>query len=365
MYSHAVSVSNHEDDKPRIDLSDIFQEVEEDVRRERYEQLWKDYGNYIMVAAAVLVLAVAGYQAWRSYDLSQRQKTSDQYRVASQSAQTGNAPKAEADFSALVKSAPSGYATLAKFHLAGAYLAQGKRDPAVALLRELSTSSDPIVSSTARLKLAWMMADANPKAEVVSVLQPLIAADSPWRFAASEMVAYIDLKDGARTQAMAEYQKLSQETDAPANLRQRASGIAEYLKANPDAVISTAPPPTLSLTPPSLPSLSAPPAPSASAPPQLPKGQTQNEVAYRVESHSLVCCRQRACRLRHLQHRRRLVRQGQEKQDSGRAHLHHRIRSSSSPPIRCWRPPKWICRRRKRMWTGRSPAARRTMSRAI
>jgi hypothetical protein len=240
-------------------VSDIFQEVEEDVRRERYEQIWKDYGNYIMVAAVLLVLAVAGYQAWRSYDLSQRQKTSDQYRVASESAQTGNAPKAEAAFAALAKSAPSGYATLAKFHLAGAYLAQGKRDPAVALLRELSTSSDPIVSSTARLKLAWIMADANPKAEVVSVLQPLIAADSPWRFAASEVIAYVDLKDGARTQAVAEYQKLAQETDAPANLRQRASGIAEYLKANPDTSISTATAPSLpTLTPPSLPSLNAP-----------------------------------------------------------------------------------------------------------
>src|SRR3954469_22991311 len=90
-----LSASKDEADEPRIDLSDIFQEVEEDVRRERYEQIWKDYGNYIMVAAALLVLAVAGYQAWRNYDLSQRQKTSDQYRVAMQSAQTGNAPKAE------------------------------------------------------------------------------------------------------------------------------------------------------------------------------------------------------------------------------------------------------------------------------
>jgi hypothetical protein len=261
-------VSKEEDDKPRIDLSDIFQEVEEDVRRERYEQIWKEYGNYIMVAAAVLVLAVAGYQAWRSYDLSQRQKTSDQFRVAAQSAQAGNAPKAEADFAALAKNAPSGYATLAKFHLASAYLVQGKRDPALAVLRELSTASDPIISSTARLKLGWIMADANSKAEVMSVLQPLTAADNPWRFAAAEITAYIDLKDGARAAALAEYQKLAETTDAPASLRQRAGGIAEYLKANPDTGIPAASPPSLSnltLTPPTLPSLSANP-PATGAP---------------------------------------------------------------------------------------------------
>lgn len=226
-------------------MSDIFQEVEEDVRRERYEQLWKKYGNYLIAAAAVLVLAVAGYQAWRNYDLSQREKVSDLLRAASQTAAAGNAPKAETDFAALAKDAPSGYATLAKFHLAGAYLAQGKRDQALALLRELAASSDPLIANTARLRLAWTMADASPKAEIVTLLQPLTAADSPWRFAASEVLAYVDLKNGARTQAQTEYQKLATELDAPANLRQRAAGIAEYLRANPDGGLAAAaaPPP--------------------------------------------------------------------------------------------------------------------------
>jgi len=215
-------------------MSDIFQEVEEDVRRERYEQLWKKYGTYIIAAAALLVLAVAGYQAWVRYDLAQRQVISDRYRAASQAAEAGNAAQAATDFATLAKDAPAGYATLAKFHLAGAYLAQGKRDQAVALLRELVASSDAVISSTARLRLAWTIADASPKSEVVTLLQPLTAADDPWRFAAAEVLAYVDLKDGARAQALAEYEKLAQDNTAPANLRQRATGIAEYLKANPD-----------------------------------------------------------------------------------------------------------------------------------
>ena len=84
------------------------------------------------------------------------------------------------------------------------------------------------------------MADASPKAEIVTLMQPMTAADNPWRFAAAEVVAYIDLKDGARAQAVEEYQKLSQEAEAPQSLRQRAGGIAEYLKANPDVAVNTA-----------------------------------------------------------------------------------------------------------------------------
>jgi len=250
-------------------VSDIFQEVEEDVRRERYEQIWKKYGNHIMAACALLVIGVAGYQAWRNYDLSQRQKTSDVFRTAVQSAQTGNAPKAETDFAAIAQSAPSGYSTLAKLHLASALLAQGKRDQSLALLRELMASSDSIIANSARLRLAWIMADASPKTEIATLVQPLTANDDPWRFSAAEVLAYMDLKEGARAQAIAEYQKLAQDNDAPPNLRQRAGGIAEYLKANPDESIAGAaaagiPPPRPA--PPTLPSL----APAAPATPAAP-----------------------------------------------------------------------------------------------
>jgi hypothetical protein len=221
-------------------VSDIFQEVEEDVRRERYEQLWKKYGNVIIAAAVVLVLAVAGYQAWRTYDLSQRQKVSERYREASQAAESGNMVKAETDFAALSKDAPAGYATLSKLHLAGALIAQNKRDEAVSLLRELTTASNPLVANAARLRLAWIMADASPKTEITQLLQPLTPADSPWRFAAGEVLAYVDLKAGARAQAITEYQKLAQEPEASPSLRQRAAGIAEYLSANPEGTAATA-----------------------------------------------------------------------------------------------------------------------------
>ena len=37
-------------------MADLFQEVDEDVRRERYQELWKRYGNFV-VAGAVLIVA--------------------------------------------------------------------------------------------------------------------------------------------------------------------------------------------------------------------------------------------------------------------------------------------------------------------
>ena len=55
-------------------MSDIFQEVDEEVRREQLKKLWERYGNYV-VAAAVLV--VAGIAAWRAYDWWEAKKAAE------------------------------------------------------------------------------------------------------------------------------------------------------------------------------------------------------------------------------------------------------------------------------------------------
>jgi hypothetical protein len=224
-------------------VSDIFQEVEEDVRRERYEEIWKKYGNYIIALASVIVLAVGGWQLWQRYELNQRQQASDKYEAAIAVGRSGDAVKAEAAFTEIAKDSTSGYATLAKFELASALMAQGKREPAIALLRELVQSSDPLISNPARLRLAWTIADAAPKPEIATLLQPLTAPDSTWRFAAAEVLAYLDLTQGSRGDALGEYEKLAQETAAPASLRSRANAIASYIKANPTGAPAAQPAP--------------------------------------------------------------------------------------------------------------------------
>jgi hypothetical protein len=235
-------------------MSDIFQEVEEDVRRERYEQLWQKYGNYIITAAAALVIAVGGYQAWNTYDSNQRQQVSERYEKAQTIAATGKAAdQAEMEFAELSKSGYFGYATLSKFNLVTTYLAQNKREAAVALLRELVDSSNDTVSSVARLRLAWLEADARPKPEIEAILQPLRAADNPWRFAAGEVLAYVELRTGSRAQAEADYLTLSQEPQASPALRQRSGAIVQYLRANPGIALA---------------------APGAGAPPAAPAAAT-------------------------------------------------------------------------------------------
>jgi len=55
-------------------LSDIFQEVDEEVRRERLKQLWDRYGNLMIGVALVFVVAVGG---WRGYQWWEGKKAAE------------------------------------------------------------------------------------------------------------------------------------------------------------------------------------------------------------------------------------------------------------------------------------------------
>ena len=55
-------------------MSDIFTEVDEEVRREQLKKLWDRYGNYVVAAAVLVIAAVA---AWRGYDYWQIRKAAE------------------------------------------------------------------------------------------------------------------------------------------------------------------------------------------------------------------------------------------------------------------------------------------------
>ncbi len=215
-------------------MSDIFDEVEEDVRREHYEALWKHYGHHVLALLVVLCVGVAGWQWYQNYDRTQRMQVSDAYQAADALEQAGNYVGAEAGFAKLVATAPGGYRTLSRFRQAGAILAQGKIDAAANIYRELMNAPDETLADAARIRVAWMDVAGAPRSVVESDVKPLTAADSPWRYLAEEVLAYYDLRHGATQKAQAAYDDIIKAPGTTQGLRVRAQAFSEYIKANPD-----------------------------------------------------------------------------------------------------------------------------------
>ena len=63
-------------------MSDIFREIEDELRRDNLLKLWQRYGKYV-IAVAVLALVVAGgVVAWRDYQASERRAQGARYSSA-------------------------------------------------------------------------------------------------------------------------------------------------------------------------------------------------------------------------------------------------------------------------------------------
>jgi hypothetical protein len=223
-------------------VSDIFREVEEDVRRERLEKLWKQYGDYVIAGVAVIVVGIAGYKLWQHYEAQQLAKASAAYSAAIEMSDNGKNAEAAQAFAKIVKLAPSGYAATARLAEADALLADGRAADAVALYKTIADKDKTELGDLARIRAAWALADSASKKDLQTLLAPLTDSKSPWRFMGREILAYSDFRDGAMKAAQSEYESLAAEPETPASLRQRATAMASLIRASGGANYGTVPP---------------------------------------------------------------------------------------------------------------------------
>ena len=158
-------------------MSDIFREVDEEVRRERLQQLWERHGNLIVALALLIVLAVGG---WRGYDWWEDRKATESgaaFEAAVALAESGKQDEAQAAFSKLAKDGSSGYRVLARFREA-AELA--KTDPAAAVMAYESLAAESGVGRSlqdlAVIRAALILVDTATPAELAARLEPLTAS---------------------------------------------------------------------------------------------------------------------------------------------------------------------------------------------
>ena len=101
-------------------MSDIFQEVDEEVRRDKAAEFWKKYQNLILAAAALIVLVSAGFRYWQYERDKAAQAAGDQFEQALAASEAGKLDEAKAGLDKIAAEAPGGYRALAQMTAAGA-----------------------------------------------------------------------------------------------------------------------------------------------------------------------------------------------------------------------------------------------------
>jgi len=208
-------------------VSDIFQEIDEDLRQDKVARLWKAYGKYLVALAVFIILVIASYRFIEHKNEKNREQTSELYELASEAGRSGDKKAAIELFSDEMFDENIGYSIISKLKKAALAKSNNDLEGTEIVLKEIITNEDiPLyLRDLARLKLFASDSDNNS-----SQLEVLIEEEGPWKFLALELKGGIQLEGGNLKEARSIFKELTDDANTPNNLRRRAS---EILKALP------------------------------------------------------------------------------------------------------------------------------------
>lgn len=212
--------------KRRKSMADIFDEIDEELKKDRAQVLWARYGKYLIAAVAAVVLAVASAQGYKAWQTSQAETAANAYQAALEADDVAIA------LNDIIAGLTDGYEMLAQFRIAGEKAVNGdKLDAEMDYLALAEDKSIKPLYLQAALLLSVMNApDGSDIAALQERLVPLTSVLGPWQGLAIELSAALDLQKGEALAARAKFEAIVALPEISPELRQRAQQMLTILQ---------------------------------------------------------------------------------------------------------------------------------------
>jgi hypothetical protein len=211
-------------------VSELFDEVDEDLRRDQLKRLWERYSIYIIAGAILIIAAVGG---WRGYQYLEAKKAAEAgaaFEAAADLAEQNKHAEAEAAFTKLAATAPYGYRLLSRLRAAGEVAA---RDPQAAAKLYDDIAADRSVAAPeqdlARVRAAGLLLDTTSYNNMLQRLEPATAPGATYRHTARELLALSAWRSNDTTAARQWLDMIANDGETPASLRSRAEALQAML----------------------------------------------------------------------------------------------------------------------------------------
>ena len=176
-------------------MVDFINEVEEELRKDKYNALLRKFGPYIMAILVAIVLLAGFIEYQKGKDGREARAASASYVSATKLADAGKTQQALQKFIALSKVAPAGYAGLSLSRAADLELKRGNKEMAVKYFDQAAAKFEqPIHKDMAAYKAALIVMDLGRYDDVRARTNSLIYEDAPYGDLARELSAHADLK---------------------------------------------------------------------------------------------------------------------------------------------------------------------------
>ncbi|MDB5607692.1 MAG: hypothetical protein JWP25_4592 [Bradyrhizobium sp.] len=211
-------------------MSELFDEVDEDVRRDQLKKLWDRYSIYIVAGALLIIAAVGG---WRGYQYLEGKKAAEAgaaFDKAVELSEQNKHSEAEAAFNNLAATAPAGYRMMARLRSAAEV---ASRDPQAAAKLYDDISADRSVGAPeqelAKIRAAGLLLETASYPSMLQRLEPAAAPEATFRHTARELLALSAWRANDTTAARRWLDLIANDAETPASLRSRAEALQALL----------------------------------------------------------------------------------------------------------------------------------------
>ncbi|MBI3700740.1 MAG: tetratricopeptide repeat protein [Afipia sp.] len=211
-------------------MSELFDEVDEELRREQIKKIWDRY-SYLIVGVALLI--IAGVGGWRGYQYFESKKAAEAgsaFVAASTLADDNKHAEAEAAFNKIAAEGAPAYRTLARLRAANEVAA---RDPQTAVKLYDGIAADgsvgPADQDLARIRAASLSMETTPYDAMRQRLEPATGPDRTYRHSAREFLALSAWRANDTTSARQWLDMIGNDPLTPSSMRSRAEALQALL----------------------------------------------------------------------------------------------------------------------------------------
>ena len=210
----------------------FFREVSEDLRNERFKQLWERFGVFLIALVVLLVVGTAAYVGFDYWQGQRAARSGDKFLAALQLADK-KPDEALKALDAIAKDGTGDYPDLARMRAASILANEGKSQQAIDAFKAIGADDTvPLaVRDAARIRAGFLLVDHGTYGNVADQVQPLASADDPFRHSAREALGLSAWKAGDMKNAKKWFEEIVADNEAPGSIASEAHMMLDLIQA--------------------------------------------------------------------------------------------------------------------------------------
>ena len=186
----------------------FFEEVDEEVRNEKFKELINKYGGYILTFVILVLAFAVGYEKIGEWRVSKAEQTNARYvqAVSASSDYENNI----AELESIVQTETGLYKDIARLQIANILLDSNQTEKALTVLAQINddASASEKIREIAAVKLATYKIDSSSYSDIEKILNPIVQKGGAWAPMAKELLAMSAIQNKDMAKAKAIYEEL-------------------------------------------------------------------------------------------------------------------------------------------------------------